>query len=118
MIRRLRRVPARVWDVLIALALAGSTAAELVGMDHTSAAMWIGALLLTGSVLGRRTQPLAAVAIWLAGVALMVAFHASPSDLSTPFLTLFILPFSTAQRLDLRPAVAVLAMLWVGVVLV
>ena len=118
MIRRLRRVPLAVWDVLLALGLMAATAGELLGLDHASAAMWIGALMITGSVLLRRTQPLAAVLIWIAGVALMMAFHSSPSDLSSPFLTLFILPYSVAQRLDLGRASFALALLWLGVVLV
>jgi signal transduction histidine kinase len=118
MIRRLRRVPWAVWDVLLALVLIGATAGELLGMADASAAMWLGALMISGSVLLRRSEPFAAVGVWIAGLILMVAFHTSPSDLSSPFLTLFILPYSTAQRLDRGKAVFTLALMWLGVVLV
>jgi signal transduction histidine kinase len=118
MIRRLRRVPLIVWDVLLALVLMAATASELLGLDDASAATWIGALMVTGSVLLRRTQPFGAVLIWISGVVLMMAFHATPSDLSSPFLTLFILPYSVGQRLDLRRAILALGLLWLGVVFV
>jgi signal transduction histidine kinase len=118
MIRRLRRVPWAVWDVLLAFVLIAATAGELLGVEDASAAEWLGALMISGSVLLRRTEPFAAVGVWIAGLILMVAFHSSPADLSSPFLTLFILPYSTAQRLDRKRAVVTLALMWLGVVLV
>jgi signal transduction histidine kinase len=118
MIRTLRRVPATAWDLILAGALVLATSLELVRADDASAPLWAGALALSGSVLVRRTHPFGAVALWLAGVAGMIVVGASPAALAAPFLTLFILPYATAQRLELRPALVVLAMLWLGVALV
>jgi signal transduction histidine kinase len=118
MMRRLRRVPARVWDVLLAGTLTLLTLAELVRAEDISAPIWAGAIAVSGSMAFRRTQPLGAGVVWLAGIVVMVAFGSSPAALTAPFLTLFILPYAASQRLERRPALAVLGMLWIGVLLV
>jgi signal transduction histidine kinase len=118
MMRRLRRVPARVWDFALAGALTILTFTELARADDAAPPLWAGAVALSGSVAFRRTHPFGASVVWLGGVIGMIVFGSSPAALTAPFLTLFILPYAVSQRLELRPALATLGMVWIGVLLV
>jgi signal transduction histidine kinase len=116
--RRLRRVKPAAWDWLLgaALALGGAIEAQVASGIHGSRAVAsVGVAVIGGTVALRRARPLGAMGLWLAGVAGMVAAGTTPTEISTPFLTLFLLPYAAGSRLTRGPALLALAMLWSGV---
>jgi signal transduction histidine kinase len=116
--RRLRRVDPRVWDVLLALALAIAGSVEVHLSSDPSPALRAGVLVIACTVLVRRTRPLAAAWVWIATVLAMTAAGNSPAEVSTPFLTLFILPYAAGARLERRPALVSIVLMWTGVLTV
>jgi signal transduction histidine kinase len=116
--RRLRRVDLRVWDRLLAGGLAVAGTIEVLTAREPSGRLLAGLLVIAGTVVIRRTRPVGAAIVWLATVLAMIAAGTSPSEASTPFLTLFLLPYSAAAGLRLRSALLALALMWAGVVAV
>jgi signal transduction histidine kinase len=117
-VTRLRRLPPFAGDALVALALGIAGAVEVATIHDAAGPSWAnlaGVLLISATVGVRRVWPLAAAAVWLATVLGMIAAGGTPVTFSSPFLSLFLIPYATGSRLELRPALATLAMTWVGV---
>jgi signal transduction histidine kinase len=116
--RRLRKVDLRVWDRVLAGGLAVAGAIEVMTAPDPSARLLAGLLVIAGTVVIRRSRPRTAALVWFAAVLAMIAAGTSPAEASTPFLTLFLLPYSAAAGLPLRWALFTLALMWAGVVAV
>jgi signal transduction histidine kinase len=114
-IRRLRRIDPLIWDrVLAGLLALGGTVEVLATDDLRSVAAVLGVLAVSATMLLRRVRPLAAPALWLAGVVFLSVTGSAPDRMTTPFLTLWILPYAIGNRLPLRPALLGLALMWAG----
>ena len=115
MIRRLRRIDPLIWDrVLAGLLALGGTIEVLATDELRSVAAVLGVLAVSATLLLRRVRPLAAPALWLAGVVFLSVTGSSPDRMTTPFLTMWILPYAIGNRLPLRPALLGLALMWAG----
>jgi signal transduction histidine kinase len=117
-IRRLRRVSPLAWDCALALALAVASVIEVATVDGLAGSPWVnfaGVLLISGSVALRRVRPLTASLVWTAALFGMIALGAAPTQLSSPFLSLFVVPYGTGSRLERNPAILTLALTWAGV---
>ena len=80
MIRRARRLDPRVWDVALAALLALAGVAEVLLSDELrSPAAVLGVLVVSSTVLVRRTRPFAAPVLWLAAVVFLVVAGTSPT---------------------------------------
>jgi signal transduction histidine kinase len=115
---RLRRVDPRMWDALLALVLSVVGSIEVHLSRDPSPTLRAGVLVIACTVLFRRTRPLAAAWVWLAAVLATTAAGSSPAEVSMPFLTLFILPYAAGARLERRPALVTILLMWSGVVAV
>ena len=116
--RRLRGVSPVAWDGLVALVLGVGGVFEVLSLERTEGPTWAnlaGVVLVSGTIAARRVRPLAAATAWLATVLGMLAVGASPDSFSAPFLSLLLLPYAAASRVELRAALAVLGMMWAGV---
>jgi len=118
MTARLRGMSALAGDSLLALAIALVGVFEGLSLEDSAGPLWAnlaGVLVISATVAARRVVPFAAACAWLAAVLGMIAAGCVPSQLSTPFVSLFLLPYAAGGRLELRPAVASIAMIWAGV---
>jgi signal transduction histidine kinase len=114
---RLRGLSAFAVDALVALALGIAGVIEVFTLDDVPGPAWAnvaGILLISASVAVRRVRPLGAAAVWVAAVLGMIAAGASPVTFGSPLASIFLVPYATASRLELRLALATLAMMWVG----
>ena len=115
MIRRLRRVDPLVWDRVLAGAIAIGGTAEVLAQDELrSVAAVIGVLAVSSTMLLRRTRPFSAPVLWFAAVAFLSVTGSEPGELTTPFLTMWILPYTIGNRLPLRLALPGLGLMWGG----
>jgi len=115
MIRRLRRVDPRVWDwVLAGLLALGGTAEVLAKDELRSVAAVIGVLAVSSTMLLRRTRPFSAPVLWFGAVAFLSVTGSKPDEMTTPFLTMWILPYTIGNRLPLRLALPGLGLMWGG----
>ena len=115
MIRRLRRVDPRVWDRVLAGAIGLAGVAEVLANDELrSASAVVGVLAVSATLLLRRTRPLAAPVLWLAAVAFLSVTGSEPDEITTPFLTMWILPYAIGSRLPLPSALLGMALMWAG----
>src|SRR5829696_7601184 len=118
MTARLRGMSALAGDSLLALAIALVGVFESLSLEDSAGPLWAnlaGVLVISATVAARRVVPFAAACAWLAAVLGMIAAGCVPSQLSTPFVSLFLLPYAAGGRLELRPALASIAMIWAGV---
>jgi signal transduction histidine kinase len=115
--KRLLRLPPWIVDSVVALVLAAGGVIEVATLDDVGSgwANLAGVLLISGTVAVRRVRPLAAAIVWFAAVLAMIAGGGTPVEFSSPFLSLFLIPYATASRLERRPALATIAMTWGGV---
>jgi signal transduction histidine kinase len=119
--RRLTWPSAFARDTLVALVLLAGGMLELAVMEDVEGPLWLsvaGLTVVSATVATRSLRPLASALVWLAAIAVMIAGGAAPDDFSSPFLSVLLLPYSAAGRLELRAALAGLAAVWGGVALV
>ncbi len=77
----------------------------------------LGVLAVSATLLLRRTRPFAAPVLWFGAVAFLAVTGSSPDQITTPFLTMWILPYSIGNRLPLRLALPGLGLMWAGLAL-
>ena len=118
MIRRLRKVDPLIWDRVLAGAIGlGGTIEVLASDELRSVSAVLGVLAVSATLLLRRTRPFAAPVLWFGAVAFLTVTGSSPDQITTPFLTMWILPYSIGNRLPLRLALPGLGLMWAGLAL-
>ena len=109
--RRLRRAPAWVWDVLLTAALASLAVVDLVGMEDPTLPVAAGLAAIVALPLVRRRHPLGTVVAWAAVTVLLFVVLGAPDTLAVPFVGLLIFPY-TAARVDGPRGLLALPAVW------
>ena len=109
--RRLRRAPAWLWDVLLTAALAGLAVVDLVGMEDPSLPVAAGLAAIVALPLVRRRHPLGTVVAWAAVTVVLFVALGAPDTLAVPFVGLLIFPY-TAARVDGPRGLLALPAVW------
>ena len=92
--------------VLAGLLALGGTAEVLAKDELRSVAAVIGVLAVSSTMLLRRTRPFSAPVLWFGAVAFLSVTGSEPDEMTTPFLTMWILPYTIGNRLPLRARAA------------
>ena len=118
---RLRSLPARVQDALLAAGIFLVAALEVMLTDQRDGALWLNVLAIAAFAVPlawRRRAPLP-VAVWVFAIAaVMTASLTGVDDLSTPFLVVLVVAYSCGAAADARTAVIGLAIVWAGIAVV
>ncbi len=117
MTKRLRRIPPRVWDIVLTALILGLLAADLASGTFdarrgTASAVVVGLVALLPLV--RRRWPLAVIWAWTGATVLMAAALHPPADVTAPFVGLFVFPYNVGVRVPGRRALLGIPAVWVA----
>jgi signal transduction histidine kinase len=115
---RLRKVPPRVWDVVLTLTLLAVLAADVAsgtfeGADHAALAVAVAAAI--GLLpLARRRYPLTMSYAWALLTVFMAVAVFPPAEVIAPFISLFVFPYNAGLRATGRRAWLGIPPIWIA----